>query len=254
MGGINRHRYPVRINLGRYGAWLLKLYGKRRFRQCIKVVEHFLEAFPDKQYLGQFTEEDIDDWALFMKSKGLSTATISIRLNIIRHFWKWCIEERKMIVLNIAGRLEKRWRDKNPPKRGRKAKTLSYDELRVIIEQIVNERVKEFIYLYLIGATAEDYKMLPIIRDAFRHAALKAGLDYFWRDFTHSISELRCRVLQNLDSKLRDTFGLKAEDKSHSFGAIHLAPLDEGATVINRADNSSAIEGISEFKSSEEGK
>lgn len=254
MGGINKRRYPVRINLGRYGAWLLKLYGKRRFRRCIYTVESFLDSFSNKEYLGQFTEEDIDDWALAMKAKGLSPATIAIRLNIIRHFWKWCIEERKMVVLNIAARLEKRWREKAPPHKVRKAKTLSYDELRVIMQYIANEQVKEFIYLYLIGVTAKDYKMFPIIRYAFRQGALKAGLDYFWRDFAYSISELRCRILQNLDSKLRDTFGLKAEDKSHSFGTIHLTPLDEGATVINRADDSSAVERISEFKLSEEGK
>ena len=158
-----------------------------------------------------------------------------------------------MQVMDVLKRIEKRWRDKNPV-RSRKAKTLnSIEELRVIVNEIPAKLIRDYVYSYFIGVTPEDNIVPTIVKKSFRRAALRAGYDYMWGDFKHSINKLRCWVLQNFDGEFGNTLFFKSKSESNPFGAIHLSPLDERPPVVNNASDSPAVDGVSQLKPSKKG-
>lgn len=138
-------RYPVRVWLGRYQAWMLTLYGKRCFRRDAATVEKFFEASAHT-YLSQFKSADIDDYAIGLKRSGKAAATVAIELSRIRRFWKWAIQDRGLKLLEPVSPVHKRvlaLSNKHP-----KTKRLSPIELSRLLERIKLQPELVIQYLY----------------------------------------------------------------------------------------------------------
>src|SRR5690242_8182925 len=181
MGGINKNRYPIRSNLGRYQRWYLTLYGKKAFRKNIRSLELFFDAHPNRKFLTQFSEEDVDEWAIQRKTAGYSEQRITRELTEIRKFWRWAIEHKNMEVMDVLARVKARWRAKNPPKVRRNRKTLnSIEELRVILQHC-STLAAEQINLYLMGPPPDYTKCPRVLQRPFPRAAKFPGYIYAGR-------------------------------------------------------------------------
>lgn len=233
-------RYSVRKYLGLYQAWFLTLYGSRRFRAEMWTIERFFNMFPTKKFLTQFTENDIDDYAISRQRLGRSVATVEIDLNRIRHFWKWATQEQKLVLLDPLHRILARLRAQIP-RRDRHKKTLSLDELRVIYAKM-DEELRRFIGSRFMFDVPRYYP----ISEKFEIAAKDAGLDYLYGDFVWSLPDLRRAMLQNLDTQLRDSLIMELKGNCSPLRNVQVPAFDEGTAISDFHSEGAPIYGINE--------
>jgi hypothetical protein len=233
-------RYSVRKYLGLYQAWFLVLYGSRRFRNECWTVEAFFKMYPTKKFLTQFTENDIDDYAIRRKRQGRAPATIEIDLHRIRHFWNWATQEQKLVLLDPLQRTLKRLKAQIPKRDGHK-KALSLNELRVICAKDVI--LQDRIWARFIGlSTKAEFSSLY----RFKKVASTCGFDYRWGDFVHSLPKLRLLVLQNLNGQFRDTLFAEPKSNSSTLGNIQVPAFDEWTAISDMQNEGAPVQGIEE--------
>lgn len=235
-------RYSVKTYLGRYQAWFLVLYGSRRFRSEIRTIENFFKMYPTKKFLTQFTEADIDDFAINHSRQGHAASTVDRDLKRIRRFWNWATQEQKLVLLDPLHRTLKRLRSQIP-KRDRHKKTLSLTELRVIYAKMDSE-LRRFIESRFMFDVPRYYP----ISEKFEAAAKRAGLDYLYGDFVWSLSSLRRAMLQNLDTQLRDALIVEPKSDSNALRNVQVPNFDVGAAIGDFHNEGAPIYGVSQLE------
>ena len=93
-------RFPWEKWLGRYEAYLLTLYGNRTFQHHWPTLERFFNRINPKWGLERITAIDINDYIVWRENTGTKPFAIAIEVNVLRKFWKWCIEEAGLNILS----------------------------------------------------------------------------------------------------------------------------------------------------------
>lgn len=94
-------RYPVREYLGKYEYWLITMKGETALGFADSTLNRFLEMFPKKQGLEEYSSVDVADYRALRESQGISPASLRRELLILRAFWKWLIVDRELTLVPI---------------------------------------------------------------------------------------------------------------------------------------------------------
>lgn len=75
-----------------YSHCIIKNLADKSIKYYKEVLGYFLK-FKNAQYLHEYTNEDINNYILYMKEKNLKDTTINLRLRGIKTFFKFCYEK-----------------------------------------------------------------------------------------------------------------------------------------------------------------
>jgi len=238
MSNKKAPRFPVGLWLGKYEHWLITLKGETSLRFADPTLNRFLETFPNKKGLEEFTSVDVADYRAIREAQGVSCVTLRRELLVLRAFWKWLIEDRELAVVPI-----KRAFDLHVEQTAiRKRVGITLACIKRLLEECSPE-IREVVFDIMLG----NYPLPRGKRAAAIYvAARKAGL----RDFI--LSKLRIRVMQRLGKdiiksylqELRHTFTQKTEPSADSLTDIKASIAASGSSIGNNDNNSFSVIGI----------
>lgn len=76
---------------------------KHTFRRYCEILEHFFGSFPRKHRPEQFHLCDIEDYKALRRQKGVSPATLTLELAVVRAFFNWYRDRYALDWTNPAG-------------------------------------------------------------------------------------------------------------------------------------------------------
>jgi len=214
-------------------------------------LDKFFDAYPNHYRLIRFTTEEIDDWAI-ERRKQVSAASVAIELSCINRFWRWVQENIGYELPNPVQRIKKR-ANALVVKRVKNKKTLSLQELRVIIPELTSVRLQEYIYKLLLGLPIHPDKGPEKFFQTFRRATNRLRMDYSLYDLRRSIPMLRVAILQDLGLQVGYSLALEPQSYRRAFRDIQFPALNPRATIINSSQNTPPVSDISEPQDSSEG-
>jgi hypothetical protein len=93
-------KFPVREWLGKYEAYLINMYGRLTYRYHYPRLERFFAFFSSEQSLEWFTAVEIADYVQWRLRCKITRNNILVDLSCIRRFFRWCIQEKGLNLLN----------------------------------------------------------------------------------------------------------------------------------------------------------
>jgi site-specific recombinase XerD len=76
---------------------------KHTFRRYCEILEHFFDCFPRKRRPEQFHITDIEDYKVQRRERGISPATLTLELAVVRAFFNGYLERYALDWTNPAG-------------------------------------------------------------------------------------------------------------------------------------------------------
>jgi hypothetical protein len=234
-----KRKFPLSVWFHKYQVWILKLYGKRRFRYAIPRLEKFFAFFPADADLKDFSITDVADYRVYRLDAGVNPASLDMELNAVRTFWKWLIEDQGLPLYQLADKYRTRFASRN-------RESLKLENFRLLLTTIDDPQVRDYVLGLAVGEERDVgipmHKLSPMVRQAVIRAGMPwANLAAFRATIMRSL--WRDIIRSNYD-KLCNAFVAKPETPSDTLADIEVPATDERPPVSHYADYHALIGGI----------
>lgn len=163
-------KHPIRVYLGEYEAFVLKLYGRNQWLFVDKHLEKFFSYFPHDMSLEAFTTAEVTDYRVWRKREGITAPTVRVELGAVTAFWKWLIQMKGLPFLNPVVN--------SKPPRPRTTNRLSLEDFRRLYKECDDRRLRRFLLDSLVDVPTRDGFQSKRLNKGLRDAADRAGLKW----------------------------------------------------------------------------
>ena len=247
----NAPKLPVRLWFGKFSAWKSLMGGRTTEQYYSKRVGAFLDAFPKRKSLEQFTSTDVADFRLLQRKRGYSESVINREICAIRSFWQWLIDQKGLPLRNIAAKVyAPTW---HFPKLSGPAPYRTLNEAEKLLAELPSLKAKRAVIGIMQGSRCAS--TVGKLREEIYAAAARAGLQNFrlvqFKLVTRS--PLARDIIKAYCDQLLNALPVEPQPSSNTLTTVKAPTSNEWTTVSDYSNNLPTSGGVTKEQLGAEG-